>query len=312
MANYQGTGLNPETNKPAFSSTLVLVLLLGCLSIQQAKAQLEFVSFFGTSHYSGDLGGGFSFSEMNTSELSFGSTRFALGAGVRAYATRRLAFRGNLFYGKISGDDKYTDNIPRRNRNLNFYSPIVGITGYMEFHFGFGSKGVDQFYLMGGADYFHFNPKTKYKGSVVELQPLGTEGQYFIQDKAPYNLNSGAMVLGMGANLFYSPRATLSLEITGHRTFTDYLDDVSTTYVDKSQLLTSNGQDAVALADRSLGLIPNSSDPGAIRGNPGVKDNFYFVSVVYSYRIGNSKRNSSVYNQPGGVRRGTKKRCFDF
>jgi hypothetical protein len=287
----------------------LFVVVAVCLC-NKANSQIELLGFAGTSQYSGDLGGASTGKSTDLSELNFASTRFHLGGGIRFYANSYWAFRGNLFFAKISGDDKYTDDVNRRNRNLNFFSPLFGINAMAEFHFGFG--GIQRFYLLGGAEYFSFNPKTKYQGDVVELQPLGTEGQYFLQDRAPYELTSAALVAGGGVNIFYTPAGgSLSLEITGHKTFTDYLDDVSTTYVDKAALLNSNGQMAVDLSDRNLGYVPGATTPGQIRGNPGHKDNFVFISLCYSHDIG-GKKHRAAYQQRGARQRGVKSRCFEF
>jgi hypothetical protein len=66
------------------------------------------------------------------------------------------------------------------------------------------------------------------------------------------------------------------------------LDDVSTYYVDQSQLLQNNGQRAVDLAYRGdeyspiLSAVPKQ---GRIRGNPDKKDWYYFFTTGVSFRI---------------------------
>jgi hypothetical protein len=138
-------------------------------------------------------------------------------------------------------------------------------------------------------EYFHFDPRTKYNGATVRLQPLGTEGQFFLPGKKPYSLYSFAIPFGVGYNLIEAARSTLSFELILRKTFTDYIDDVSTKYVDKAQLLASNGQLAVDLSDRSHGDIANFSDPGLIRGHSDHNDNFFFLSITYSYKFGSKK-----------------------
>ncbi|MBD0331427.1 MAG: hypothetical protein ICV66_02120, partial [Chitinophagaceae bacterium] len=79
--------------------------------------------------------------------------------------------------------------------------------------------------------------------------------------------------------------------------FTDYLDDVSTTYVDPNDLLAEKGQKAVDLSYRgdevpgeftNTGIVyPDSGYPtkDAQRGNPKAKDYYYFsgIHVIFSF-----------------------------
>ena len=103
------------------------------------------------------------------------------------------------------------------------------------------------------------------------------------------------------------------------RTITDYLDDVSTNYVDPVQIQAGApaglGQVAVDLADRNIPTIPVFSDPGAPRGDPTDNDNYFFVMVYYHIPLVAKGNNGSF----GGGRKkgkgrlfGGKKRCIDF
>ncbi len=84
------------------------------------------------------------------------------------------------------------------------------------------------------------------------------------------------------------------------KTFTDYLDDVSSTYADEALLLANNGQRAVDLAFRTDELKGSTiAYPAANtqRGNSDFKDWYYFAGVGVSFRL------SPVFNT-GGNRSG--------
>jgi hypothetical protein len=74
------------------------------------------------------------------------------------------------------------------------------------------------------------------------------------------------------------------LEILYRFLKTDYLDDVSTRYIDPvhfhSNLKPADVRNAIALADRSAELRPGNTNPeGAIRGNPGNKDAYFSFNI---------------------------------
>ena len=98
------------------------------------------------------------------------------------------------------------------------------------------------------------------------------------------------MVFGGGFKIDLSYEWSLNFEISGRHTFTDYLDDVSTVYADKDDLLQQRGELAVALSDRSLAL-PGMEDsklgePGTQRGDSTTKDVYVMMGVGLLYYFG--------------------------
>ena len=65
------------------------------------------------------------------------------------------------------------------------------------------------------------------------MQELGTEGQEISEE---YFLVSGGITLGTGFKWDLSSDVTFAAEFTTRRVFTDYLDDVSTTYADRATI----------------------------------------------------------------------------
>jgi hypothetical protein len=144
--------------------------------------------------------------------------------------------------------------------------------------------------VFAGVAVYHFNPyTTDTAGRKYFLQPLSTEGQGFYQDRKPYKLTQFAIPFGGGFKAALGENLRVGVEFGIRKLFTDYLDDVSTTYVDPNLLLTNRGPKSVELAYREMELktgVPYQT--GENRGNPKFKDWYYFTAVTTSIRLGSS------------------------
>jgi hypothetical protein len=167
----------------------------------------------------------------------------------------RISARIAGHYGIIYGDSK--DNRPNlRYKNLSFFSPILDIEMGMEINFLEFDPNSNNHrftpFVFGGLSIFRFNPQTEYQGQVYELQPLGTEGQgtTAYPDRTPYRLMSWSIPFGGGLKWAVSKRVNLSLEFGVRKTFTDYLDDISSTYPDVELLSAEKSPLAAVLSVR--------------------------------------------------------------
>ena len=276
--------------KTLLLSTVIL------LSFSVAQAQnLHFTLFTGVSNYQGDL---------QPKKITFQQGNFAFGVGGLYELSEKLYLRGNVTVGKISGDDqKSYDNA---SRNLNFSSQIVDV------HLGLEYDILNNYdrslvpFVFAGVSVFHFNPTTfDSVGRKVFLQPLGTEGQGFFQGRTKYDLTQLAIPFGGGLKLAISENVRLRFEVGFRKTFTDYLDDVSSTYADKSQLLLNNGQRAVDLAFRGDEIKGSAATYPAVnskRGNAADKDLYYFAGMGISFRLSSM---DGGRQREGGVGRGS-------
>ncbi|HUS03633.1 MAG TPA: hypothetical protein VMY77_17955, partial [Chitinophagaceae bacterium] len=143
-------------------------------------------------------------------------------------------------------------------------------------------------YVFAGIGYFHFNPYTEVTpGNKIFLKPLSTEGQGFVSGQEPYNLSQFSIPFGGGIKLSLSDDVRVGVELSLRKTFTDYLDDVSTMYIDDNILLANRGQQAVDLAYRGddVGSGPYPAE-GTPRGTLAAKDWYYFTGVTLSFRLG--------------------------
>lgn len=146
-------------------------------------------------------------------------------------------------------------------------------------------------YGFAGIGLFKFSPYTvdSVYGKVY-LNGLSTEGQGLPQypDRKPYKKIQLNIPVGAGVKYALSDDVQFGFEFGLRVNFTDYLDDVSTTYVDQNILLNAKGPVAVAVAFRGDELKPDPrAYPGAgsIRGSAKAKDYYYFALARLSIRM---------------------------
>jgi hypothetical protein len=204
---------------------------------------------------------------------------------------RRWSYKVEMNFGKISGDDAFAKTPFELDRNLSFRSAIFEIGPQVEFNFLPYETGNSQFpftpYLTSGFMIFKFNPKADLGDESYELQPLGTEGQGTNGEKK-YKRTQLALVIGGGLKLTVG-RLGIGLEVGARRTYSDYLDDVSTVYPDMAALQASSGTPAVLLSDRSFSRLDTTSmitDPHfKQRGNAHDKDWYMFTGITLYWRM---------------------------
>ncbi len=240
---------------------LTLLFFLQFSSAQNHQAGL----FLGASNYVGDLVPGVVvLSETYTAVGAYGQI------GLHPY----LSFRTSLMYGKISGSDTNNKDAQLQARNLSFQSSILEGSFQLIGHILGGKRAFDPYVFVGVAG-FRFNPEAHYQGEWIELQPLGTEGQGTVfGGERKYNRVQLAIPMGGGFQFHTKNALVWGIEMGYRKTFTDYLDDVSTVYPNRSRLLAANGELAVALSDRSGELSGNDGfmEEGTERGGPEYKD----------------------------------------
>jgi hypothetical protein len=235
----------------------------------------------GASHYKG---------ELSRHMFSTDFNHPAVGVFYRHNWDRRWSWKLELNYGKVSGDDQMAENAFEIDRNLSFFSTILELSPQVEFNFFPFETGRNDYpftpYIFTGISVFHFNPKTTIGDQEFELQPLGTEGQGTNGIKR-YKRFQFAIPIGGGIKVSVG-KFGMGIEVGARRTYTDYLDDVSTVYPDMVALQAVNGPVAVILSDRSFSRLDTSSFvPVAMkqRGNAGDKDWYLFAGVTFYWRL---------------------------
>jgi len=255
--------------------------LICCLTLPVFAQRLSVELFGGISNYQGDL---------QESRFTFSQSNAAFGVGLSYYVTNHFSVRGMTSFGKIQADDKLNRDSFLIRRNLNFHSRIydLSVTGIYDII----DLSEHRFspYFFAGLSLFHFNPYSKdASGNDVNLRSLTTEGQNLPEypDRKMYSLNQISVPFGGGIHFAVTDNITLGYEIRMHKTFTDYLDDVSKSYVDETTLRNERGQQAVDFAFRGDELknpLPYPPD-GTKRGGPEFQDWFYFTGLTVSIRL---------------------------
>lgn len=222
-----------------------------------------------------------------------GQSQIAGGAFIHINLHPMVALQGQVMLGTLRGDDQ-KGSVGQRSRNLHFRSPLVeyGLRAYVyPFRINIGVAEIKPFAGLGLAR-FHFNPRAEYNGAWVDLQPLSTEGQGLQENRPVYTLTDFAIPVVGGAKWKINDQWTMSAELVSHITFTDYLDDVSTTYPDYNLLQAQRGAIAVALSDRSPELGSTTMrPPGSARGNAKKDDWFVTVELKLAYNLSANARN---------------------
>lgn len=256
---------------------LLIVPFLSYGQQQNFRSKSELGVLLGGSFYNGDL---------NQFRV-FYNTHAAGGLVYRYNIHSRLSFRANVLYGTVSASDADAKLALLVNRNLSFQSDIYEVAAGVEFSYFPFKLGSDRYrgtaYLLAEIGIFHMNPKAMYEGSLVELQPLGTEGQgSSLSSKRNYGLTQLSVPIGVGCKLSLGKRASLSLEYGIRKTFTDYLDDVkANTFVDRGALAQENGAVAAALSNRNI-----NNEAYGKRGNTATKDWYTFFGAMLTFRLG--------------------------
>ena len=236
----------------------------------------------GAANYYGDL---------QSKRYTFKQAKAALGIGLSYEINDNLSLRTAFTFAKVSGDDKL--NPQTQIRNLNFTSSIAEVQIAAEYYLLNPYENSLTPYLFAGVAVYHFNPYTyDTSGTKFFLQPLSTEGQGFYLDRKPYKLTQLAIPFGSGIKLALSENINVGIEVGLRKLFTDYLDDVSTTYIDPNLLITNRGPKSLELAYRENELKTSYPYPlGSIRGGEKYKDWYYFTMLTASFRLGNPDKN---------------------
>jgi hypothetical protein len=290
-------------------STALLAGLALLGSTQQADAQQfskrkQYTSIgvnLNAMNYFGDL-------NPNTNFASFklADTRPNLGITITHRFFPRVSGRFGLAYGRITAEDGDNANRDDANaryrytRNMNFRNDIaeasaVLVVDLIENRNNYLKRPDFVPYLFAGVAGFYHSPKGRYTdGKWLDLQQYQTEG-------VDYSKVGFAIPFGAGVRYRINRNLDASFEIGLRKTFTGYLDDVSTNYADLSDPGKSNearyfggyagGTGGKGITNTSTG-VAGGFLPGAKRGE-GHSD-WYTVSgfslnYILTPRIKNPK-----------------------
>jgi len=245
----------------------------------------EFGIGLGAGHYFGDLN---TRSRLNRPKLA-GSIFFRKNFG------NYIALRVGASFAQLGYSDIYNkQNIYMQSRNLSFNSKVWELSLQGDFNFFRFMPGEPENsftpYVTFGVGVFSYDPYAFLNGEKIFLRPLGTEGQGSSRYPERSQYNSMAICVPIGAGIKYSlnERINIGFEILHRFTNTDYLDDVSKTYVDLSIFPPNpdgSPSNAQLLSDRSYEVGEPIGIDGRQRGNSKQKDQFVTAIFTISFNL---------------------------
>lgn len=198
-----------------------------------------------------------------------------------------LDIMGQVAFEKVSADDKDNTNHFLKARNLNFKTNILEVSVIVELNLLDPQIYDQRPYLFAGFGVFHFNPYTyDNDNKKTYLHPLSTEGEGLAEYPARknYSLVQPCVPVGAGFKWKLNTKLELSYEFGYRWLFTDYLDDVSKTYVSLETLTLKKGPESAELSYRKVGRP--FTEEGYPRGNPKIKDYYFFSGLRLEFRFG--------------------------
>ncbi len=274
--------------KKIAAAVLVFGILSGSNTVQAQDAIVqegEFGVGVGAAHYFGDL---------NT-RAQFNRPKLAATLFFRKNFSNYISGRIGASYARVGYSDRYNDhNEYMRRRNLSFNSNIWELSLQGDFNFFRFLPGEPGYnftpYVTLGVSAFSYDPFAYQNGQKVMLRPLGTEGQgtALYPDRKVYSTMGIAIPLGVGVKYAINERFNIGFEILHRFTNTDYLDDVSKTYVDPSVFPPNPDgsiSQALLLSDRSYEVGEPIGLPGRQRGNSRQRDQFLTAMVHFTINL---------------------------
>jgi hypothetical protein len=286
-------------------------------SITTGDGKWEVGLGFGPMFFLGDLGGSAGIGKRFIKDLDFPMTKLSKNIYVNYYPAEWLGFRLALNHGTLEGDDAQAPNkggaeVDRLERNLSFKTSVL--EGYLAaeiyptvfFESYDGLQGKFRPYGIVGIGMMKFNPKAQLDGQWVALQPLRLEGQGMAEypDRKPYKLVQKEIPMGLGFKYYIKDNMYIGLELLHRQLFTDYIDDVSTGYIDPALF---NNYLSAADAAKAKRLYYRGTYAGAVsrpddiqtyqRGDPTENDAFFSTILRFGWRLNGDNTSSRQKRQ---------------
>lgn len=265
-------------------SKKVLSLFVSLLFFTTTYSQyLEVGTTLGAATYQGDI-------SPFQWKVSFQGGKFAKGLIVGYNINEIFSIKASYYSTSIAASDANAKDNWRKERNLSFRSSLSEIALHLDIEpmDFFNNKYRLKPQIHVGLGVFKFNPQAKLNDQWYDLQPLSTEGQGLPNSSSkPYYLTQLVIPFGIGLRYYATDDLSFEFSINPRKTFTDYLDDVSTNYYDRDLLHKYKGPIAVELAFRGDESNPDDTYPqkGIGRGNNNEKDWYILNTFTVTYRF---------------------------
>ena len=255
-----------------------------------------------------DVGGRKGIGKKFIKDVNLGNNQLAGSVYLSANYKYAVSLRAEATFGQVKASDVVLQSVKastfgRYERNLSFRSNITEFMVAAEIHplFIFNKYDGDNDkepplfspYLLAGVGFYSFNPQAQLNGKWVDLQPLSTEGQGFKEypERKVYKLKQTNIPVGIGVRYEWGSAFNVRAEFVYRILSTDYLDDVSTNYIDPTlypnYFTGGKLNNAFLLNDRQYELDPTHiTVEGDQRGNPQKNDSYFSFNIKIGYIIG--------------------------
>lgn len=271
--------------------------------------KFEIGAGLGPLFFLGDLGGNNGKGTTLVKDVNLPVTNISKGLFVNFYPAEWIGFRVAVNSGRLEGADSLINEqggheAYRKVRNLHFRSKLTEAYAGIEFYPTVfferydGLAGKLRPYALLGVGMFRFNPQALYyspngTSRWVDLKPLRTEGQGMTEykERIDYKLTQMEVPMGVGFKYYTSDDVFFGFELLHRKTFTDYVDDVSTSYIN-SDLFDKylSPENAVVAKQVYYRGYNNLSRPanGEQRGQKKNNDAFFSSIIRFGWRLNSS------------------------
>jgi hypothetical protein len=266
-----------------------MLYLAFCLPVAAGAQSIVQEGEFGVS-----VGAGHYFGDLNT-RVRANRPKVAAGIFFRKNFGNYIAARVAANYARLGYSDVYNDhNEYMRRRNLSFNSNVYEFALQGDFNFYRflpGEAGMHFTpYVTLGVGIFNYDPFAYLQGQKYNLRQLGTEGQGSpaYPERKQYSSMAFSVPFGVGIKYALNERINVGFEVVHRFTNTDYLDDVSSTYVEESVFPRNpdgSATPALLLSDRSYETGAPIGGKGIQRGNSRQKDQFATATFTLSFNL---------------------------
>jgi len=300
---------------------LVFLLIVPTLIFAQRRNRYkwEWVGGAGPNNFLGAIGGSPNIGQHGFTgfqDWNWYSTRPTFSAGLRYKNSKHFAFKSSLDFAYLYGNDAYSQNFYRHNRNITFLTDLVELSAQAEYY-PFkesqgslyrvkNSKGKKKMalnpYIFAGLGGFYFQPWAEWNHQWYDLKTLHTEGQGLPGGPKEYSSFGLSFPFGVGVKYALDKQWSVGFELGLHYTTSDYIDDTHGVYYNNAAIYAAYGQVAAHFADPSLSGPPANpdqygiTDPGQKRGfNSYYNDAYIFGLFTANYKVMYHKRTRSKF-----------------
>jgi hypothetical protein len=266
----------------------------------------EFIFGGGSTQFLGDLGGQAGIGkDYSLADLDMKATSFNTMLGFRYRFHPNFATTTQISFGRYKASDFFTENEGRNIRQIAIKSTLISISQRYEYIVFSnekvgkrnnipGLKGMKdkntQVYIYTGIGLAYFEPQgySEYQliaADGMKLRTLGTEGQGYPGGADSYMPVTAIVPFGIGYRLGLGRMWRVMFEATYFKTFTDYMDDVSTSYYSyKANDITASPEQLYFSNPAEPNGDWTTFQNGDKRGD-NEKDAFFYLNVCFSKNI---------------------------